>query len=161
MSIKVDYPTSEDIHCSIDDVDYTELFYYPDQKHLIRKEQFVLGQRIMARVQDSNSSGIVFGGWIFSQMDTGVAVVAQKKTGGPVATIGVDDFLFLDCVLPGELVTVYCALKDVGNTSIRFKAEAWAIDHKEGQAERKVASGLFTFVALDGQGQPRMISSQL
>ncbi len=158
MSIEADYPTSEDIHCSIDDVEYRDLFHYPDQNHTTPAGQFVLGLRTMARAQDINSSGIMFGGWIFSQMDTGVAVVAQKKTDGPVATIGVDDFLFLDRVMPGELMTVYCVLKDVGNTSIRFQAEAWAADHKTGQVERKVASGLFTFVAVDRQGQPRMIS---
>ncbi|MGH1350230.1 MAG: acyl-CoA thioesterase [Methyloligellaceae bacterium] len=157
MPDDTNYPTSGDVYCSIDDVAYKDLLYYPDMAFDANAADIKLGQRIMARVQDSNSSGIVFGGWIFSQMDTGVAVVAQQRTEGPVATLGVDDFLFLDCVRPGELVNVYCELKDLGNTSIRFKAEAWAVDHKTDEAGRKVASGLFTFVAVDRQGQPRMI----
>ncbi len=138
-------------------IDYADLFYYPETKQAETQSRLVLGQMVMTRQQDANSVGMVFGGWIFSCMDLAGAAVAQKKTNGPVATIGVDDFLFLDKVYPGEVVSIFCEFLDNGNSSVRYKLEAWAEDHKQVETRRKVASGQFTFVAIDGKGRKRMV----
>jgi acyl-CoA thioesterase YciA len=45
-----------------------------------------------------------------------------------------------------------------GRTSLRLKAEAIARE-RDGEGEKLVAEGEFTFVALDDDGKPREISS--
>ncbi len=142
---------------SAGDMDYTELFYYPEIGQQEFRSCFILGQMIMTRSGEANSAGMIFGGWIFSQMDLAGASVAQKKTNGAVATIGVDDFVFLDKVYPGEVISVYCAFLDNGNSSVRYRLEAWAEDHKSKGTRRKVAAGQFTFVAIDRNGERRMV----
>ncbi len=145
---------SEHINCSIEDVNYEDLFYYPEIEGTVKRE-VALGQKVMARLQDANTSGHVFGGWIFSQMDMAGAAVAQKKTGGLVATVGVTDFRFIDKVKAGEILSIYCECQKVGKTSLQYKCTAWGEDCKTHLERRKVASGVFSFVAIDVDGRLR------
>jgi acyl-CoA thioesterase YciA len=59
-------------------------------------------------------------------------------------------------VFVGDLVSVHCAVTRVGRTSITVLVEAWA---RRGRTceEVKVTEGRFTYVAIDGQGRPRVV----
>ncbi len=149
------YPNREDFSYSINDVDYEDLFYYPEILQAGKPTKSVLGQRVMARSCDANTNGLVFGGWIFSQMDIAGAAVAQKKTGGLVATVGVTDFTFEGKVYAGEVLSIYCEFMTSGRSSVRYNLIAYAEDCKVANSKRQIASGLFTFVALDAQGRKR------
>nr|MBA2636548.1 acyl-CoA thioesterase [Sphingomonas sp.] len=54
-------------------------------------------------------------------------------------------------------LSVYVELLKQGRTSLTLKAEAVARE-RDGEAEKVVAEGKFTFVALDADGQPRAIA---
>jgi acyl-CoA thioesterase YciA len=46
----------------------------------------------------------------------------------------------------------------VGRTSISIHLEAWVLKNRIGERV-KVTAGLFTFVAIDANGQPRLVPS--
>jgi len=46
----------------------------------------------------------------------------------------------------------------VGRTSLSVQLEAWSLRGRLGQRE-KVTQGLFTFVALDEAGRPRLVDA--
>ena len=59
----------------------------------------------------------------------------------------------------GDELSVYVDLLKQGRTSLRLKAEAIARE-RDGDGEQVVAEGEFTFVALDGNNQPREIAAE-
>jgi acyl-CoA thioesterase YciA len=58
----------------------------------------------------------------------------------------------------GDELSVYVDLLKEGRTSLRLRAEAIARE-RDGDSEKVVAEGEFTFVALDDTGKPREIAS--
>jgi acyl-CoA thioesterase YciA len=54
------------------------------------------------------------------------------------------------------VLCVYTTIVRVGRTSISIRLEAWALRNRIGRRE-KVTEGLFTFVALSDDGQPRPV----
>ena len=55
--------------------------------------------------------------------------------------------------------SVYVDLLNKGRTSLKLKAEAIARE-RDGETEKVVAEGEFTFVALDQNGKPRMFAAE-
>jgi acyl-CoA thioesterase YciA len=55
----------------------------------------------------------------------------------------------------GGEVSRYCSLVKTGGTSVAVKVETWARGRGRGRAPEKVTEGVFTFVAIGGQGRPR------
>ena len=47
-----------------------------------------LATRTVAMPADTNPSGVIFGGWVLSQMDIAGSIVASKGTNGRTATSG-------------------------------------------------------------------------
>ena len=113
--------------------------------------------RTIAMPRDTNAGGSIFGGWTLSQMDLAGGTLAAEQAGGRVATISIDAMRFLRPVSVGDEVSCYCTLGEVGETSIPVKIETWARERGSRHAE-KVTEGLFTYVALDGNGRPRKVS---
>jgi acyl-CoA thioesterase YciA len=56
----------------------------------------------------------------------------------------------------GDELSVYVELLKQGRSSLRLKAQAFA-RVRDGEDEKLVAEGEFTFVALDEAGRPREI----
>jgi len=77
--------------------------------------------RMMAMPADTNWLGDIFGGWLMSQADIAGAVLAYRRTGGNVVTIAVNNFLFIEPVYIGDIVSFYAEIERVGNTSITTK----------------------------------------
>ena len=71
-------------------------------------------------------------------------------------TVAVDGMSFHLPVQIGDLVTCYCETVRIGRTSITIKVDTWVKRRSSGD-EEKVTEGLFTFVAIDGEGNPRVI----
>ena len=59
----------------------------------------------------------------------------------------------------GDELSVYVELVKQGRTSLRLKAEAIGREG-DGNSEKVVATGEFTFVALDDKNQPREIAAE-
>ena len=67
---------------------------------------------------------------------------------------------FIKPVYVGDVLCVYAAAERVGRTSIAVRLEAWALRKRLGDRV-KVTEGIFTFVALDGEGRPTPIAGDL
>jgi acyl-CoA thioesterase YciA len=112
--------------------------------------------RTLAMPTDANPSGDIFGGWDLSQMDIAAGIAAGTRAQGRVATVAIDAMKFLRPVRIGDVLCVYTTIVRVGRTSISIRLEAWALRNRIGRRE-KVTEGLFTFVALSDDGQPRPV----
>ena len=121
--------------------------------------------RTLAMPADTNPNGDIFGGWILAQMDLAGGTYAFHLAAGRVATVAITSMQFLKPVYVGDEVSVYCTTHHVGTTSIAVNIETWVRrrdkDPTTDPAEEKVTEGLFTFVAIDGEGRPRPIPTAI
>jgi acyl-CoA thioesterase YciA len=92
-------------------------------EHLTNKHAIL---RIMARPNDVNVAGDVFGGWMMSQCDIAGSIVARQRAGGRVVTVAVKEFLFIAPVLVGDIVSIYADVKKLGRTSISIQIQVIA-----------------------------------
>jgi acyl-CoA thioesterase YciA len=120
------------------------------------KPQGDLMLRTQAMPADVNVNGDIFGGWVLSQMDTASGIVASERAQGRVATVALDAMKFIRPVQVGDVLCVYARVQRVGRSSIGIATEAWALRHLKGHRE-KVTEAVFTFVAIDENGQPRQV----
>ena len=112
--------------------------------------------RVVPGPGDINANGHIFGGWVLSQMDIAAGIVAAREAQGSVATVAIETMKFIAPILLRDLVSVYARVERVGRTSIGIRIEVIATRDR-GTREVKVTEGLFTFVALDENHQPRPV----
>jgi acyl-CoA thioesterase YciA len=113
--------------------------------------------RTVALPRDANASGDIFGGWTLSQMDLAGGTFAAAHSGKRVVTVRIEAVEFLKPVLVGDDVSVFCELKREGDTSITVEIEVWARD-RTGDAPHKVTEGVFSYVAVNEEGEPAAVS---
>lgn len=114
--------------------------------------------RVMPGPGDINANGHIFGGWVLSQMDIAAGIVASRRARGPVATIAIEAMKFITPIHLRDLISVYAHIERVGRTSMGVRIEVIA-ERDLGETQVKVTEGLFTFVALDENHQPRPVDS--
>jgi acyl-CoA thioesterase YciA len=110
--------------------------------------------RVTAMPADTNPYGGVFGGWLMGQMGLACGSFASRRTRGKAILVAADAIKFPGAMAVGDELSVYVDELNQGRTSLRLKAEAIARE-RDGEVEKVVAEGEFTFVALDEQGRPR------
>ena len=115
--------------------------------------------RVMPGPGDINANGHIFGGWVLSQMDIAAGIVASRRARGPVATIAIEAMKFITPIHLRDLISVYAHIERVGRTSMGVRIEVIA-ERDLGETQVKVTEGLFTFVALDENHQPRPVDPQ-
>ena len=115
--------------------------------------------RTVAMPRDTNASGAIFGGWTVSQMDLAGGTFVAQRVPGKFVTVSIDAMRFLRPVSVGDEVSVYCTLQEEGETSIAVKIETWVRD-RSGTNPEKVTEGVFTYVALDEGGKPRVLDAR-
>ncbi|MFL6757206.1 MAG: acyl-CoA thioesterase [Sphingomicrobium sp.] len=113
--------------------------------------------RVTAMPADTNPYGGVFGGWLMGQMGLACGSFASRHSGGKAILVAADAIKFPGAMAVGDELSVYVELLNQGRTSLKLKAEALARE-RDGDGEKLVAEGEFTFVALDENGKPRAIS---
>ena len=114
--------------------------------------------RVTAMPADTNPYGGVFGGWLMSQMALAAGSLASRHARGKCVVVAADALKFPGAPKVGDEISVYAELIKQGRTSMRIAVEAVARE-RDGEGEFPVASGEFTFVALDANNRPRAISS--
>ena len=116
--------------------------------------------RTVAMPADTNPHGDVFGGWLLSQMDVAGGTHANARTGGRVATVGIEAMSFHRPVYVGDRVSCHCRTDRIGRTSIAVHVETWVRRARTGRLPEdiKVTEGMFTYVALDDSGAKRVIA---
>jgi acyl-CoA thioesterase YciA len=112
--------------------------------------------RVTAMPADTNPYGGVFGGWLMGQMGLACGSFASRRSRGKAILVAADQVRFPGAMAVGDELSVYVELVKRGRTSLRLKAEAVARE-RDGDSEKTVATGEFTFVALDESGTPREI----
>ena len=112
--------------------------------------------RVIPGPADINANGHIFGGWVLSQMDIAAGIAASRRAKGPVATVAIEAMKFIAPIHLRDVISVYAEVERVGRTSMGVKIEVVA-NRDLGATEVKVTEGLFTFVALDANHQPRPV----
>ena len=114
--------------------------------------------RVTAMPADTNPYGGVFGGWLMGQMGLACGSFVSRRTKGKALLVAADAIKFPGAMAVGDELSVYVELLKQGRSSLKLKAEAVA-RVRDGEAEKLVAEGEFTFVALDEAGKPREIAN--
>jgi len=116
--------------------------------------------RVVPMPSDANFAGDIFGGWIMSQVDIAGSIPAIRRARGRVATVAVNSFVFRKPVFVGDLVSFYAEVVRVGRTSITVDVEVFAHRRPLGDVCVKVTEATLTYVAVDEERQPRVVSPQ-
>jgi acyl-CoA thioesterase YciA len=109
---------------------------------------------------DANHTGDIFGGWIMAQVDLAGAVPAMRIAKGRVATVAVNSFAFKQPVFVGDIVSLYADVVRIGRTSITVSVEVYAQHRATIDAGVKVTEAVLTYVAVDENRRPRVVSTQ-
>jgi len=116
-----------------------------------------LVMRVMPLPADVNGNGDVFGGWIMAQVDMAGAVLPARIAKGRIATVAVNQFIFKQPVSIGDLLSFYAKVERIGRTSITVHVQVYAERNPADLRVVKVTEANLTYVAIDGQGQPRQL----
>lgn len=131
---------------------YKAIFFMPDQT----KPKGKLALQTLAMPADTNANGDIFGGWVVSNMDMAAGIEARHRARSRVVTVAIDSLVFIKPVYVGDTVCCYADLVKIGRTSMQFKIEVWTIALLD-EFLKKVAEGIFTFVAIDDHGRPHPV----
>jgi len=112
--------------------------------------------RSIAMPADTNPSGDIFGGWLVGQMDLAGMNLAVRIAHGRVTTAAIDKMSFHRPVYVGDEVSCYTELQAVGRCSMKIRVETY-VRRREGSDTINVTEGIFTYVALDENGDPRPV----
>ena len=114
--------------------------------------------RTLAMPKDTNGIGDIFGGWLMSHADIAGAIVAYRRAGGRVVTVAVNEFVFLQPVLVGDVVSFYTDVAKVGNTSITVDVTVFCERSDEGRTDNiKVAQAKLSYVHVGRDRRPRPV----
>ena len=127
------------------------------QSHEPHGELFI---QTVAMPADTNANGDIFGGWLLSQMDIAGGIAGRNYSRGRTVTIAIESMTFRKAVKVGDVVSCYADLTKVGNTSMTYRIEAWAI-RAQSFVREKVTEGVFTYVAIGADGRPRRVPRDL
>ena len=116
--------------------------------------------RVMPMPADANHNGDIFGGWIMAQVDIAGGSTAGRVARGRVATVAVNSFVFKQPVQIGDLLSFYADVVRIGKTSITVNVEVYAERGREETQVVKVTEATLTFVAIDANGKPRIVSRE-
>ncbi|MDM1020907.1 acyl-CoA thioesterase [Acinetobacter sp. VNK23] len=126
----------------------------------LNRPEGTLSLQNIAMPADTNWSGDVFGGWIVSQMDLAGAIHVERFSKGRCATIAINQMTFLIPVKVGNVISCYTKILKVGNTSVQVQIEVWN-SHDDSREPVRITEGVFTFVAVDVNGNKRQIAEQV
>ena len=121
----------------------------PQDKELVLK--------VIPMPADSNANGDIFGGWVMAQVDLAGSVIPERIAKGRIATVAVNEFIFKQPVKIGDLLSFYAEVERIGTTSVTVRVEVYAQRMRQPELVIKVTQAQLTYVAIDDQGQPRVL----
>ena len=113
--------------------------------------------RTVPQPADMNGNGVIFGGWVLSQMDIAGGTLAARVAKGRVATVAITAMTFVQPIKVGDLVSIYGEVSKVGRTSVTIALET-IVQRRLDPTPIQVTHGTFVFVAIDEDGKPRQVS---
>jgi uncharacterized protein (TIGR00369 family) len=121
----------------------------------IRESTIIMAQ--LMNPQDANPAGNVHGGVIMRLIDNAAGCAACRHARSNVVTASIDRMDFHNPVFVGDLVTLSASLNFVGKTSMELGVRVEAENLITGK-RRHTASAYLTFVAIDANGRPLLLS---
>jgi acyl-CoA thioesterase YciA len=114
--------------------------------------------RVVPMPADLNWNGDIFGGYVMAHVDVAGGIIAMKRARGRVATIAVNSFTFKQPISVGDHLSFYCTIEKVGKTSITVHVDVIAERNPENPVTVRVTEATLTYVAIDLEGNKRVIS---
>jgi len=108
--------------------------------------------RYIVMPKHCNPHNRVFGGMIISWLDMAAAMVAERHSNIPVATISMDSIKFLTPINIGQHVLIQARLNYVGITSMEIEVNAYVEDPYK-QTKVVATTAFLTFVGIGTDGQ--------
>ncbi len=115
--------------------------------------------RVTVMPTDINPYGGAFGGWIISQMALGAASLASRHSKGRAILVAADEMRFPAGAVMGDELSVFTQMDKTGTTSMTISARAERRE-RDGDFTETVATGRFTFVAVDDTNRPRPLQPE-
>jgi acyl-CoA thioesterase YciA len=131
----------------------------PNPLHVELPTDMELVLKVIPMPADCNANGDIFGGWVMAQVDLAGSVLPVRRAQGRVATVAVNEFVFKQPVRIGDLLSFFAKITRVGRTSISIKVEVFAERMRFQGRHIKVTEASLTYVAIDDNGQPRVIDA--
>jgi len=117
--------------------------------------------KVIPMPADCNANGDIFGGWVMAQVDLAGSVLPVRAVGGRIATVAVKEFIFKQPVRVGDLLSFYARISRIGRTSISVEVECFAERAFSHGQFVKVTEATVTYVAIDENGQPTPIKTDV
>lgn len=109
---------------------------------------------------DTNGLGNLMGGRLMYWMDICAAISAQRHSGRVCVTASVDSVEFHSAIRQSEIVILESRVNRAFRTSMEIEINVHAENPREGTL-RKCNRAYFTFVAIGGDGRPRVVPEAL
>ena len=117
--------------------------------------------KVIPMPADCNANGDIFGGWVMAQVGLAGSVLPVRVVGGRIATVAVKEFIFKQPVRVGDLLSFYARISRIGRTSISVEVECFAERAFSHGQFVKVTEATVTYVAIDENGQPTPIKTDV
>ncbi|MFC5699231.1 acyl-CoA thioesterase [Pseudomonas sp. GCM10022186] len=101
----------------------------------------------------TNHHNTLFGGTALAWMDEVSFITATRFCRLPLVTVSSDRIDFKHPIPAGSIVELVGRVVKVGNTSLKVEVEVFVEDMYRATREKAI-SGLFSFVAIDGEKRP-------
>jgi len=111
--------------------------------------------RVLTMPSNANATGDIFGGWILAQVDIAGAILAAERAQGRIVTVAVNSVHFRKPVFVGDVVSFFCEILKIGNTSITVLVEVFA--ERIPGVKDKVTEAEIVYVAVDESRRPRPV----
>ncbi|WP_282875239.1 acyl-CoA thioesterase [Pseudomonas peli] len=101
----------------------------------------------------TNHHNTLFGGTALAWMDEVSFITATRFCRLPLVTVSSDRIDFKHAIPAGSIVELIGRVIKVGNTSLKVEVEVF-VESMCSDARERAISGVFSFVAIDGQKKP-------
>ena len=102
---------------------------------------------------ETNPLNNLFGGELLARMDRAASIAARRHSRRIVVTASVNHVAFNKMIPLGSVVTVEAKISRAFKTSMEVYIDVWVEDRESGICS-KANEAIYTFVAVDEQGQP-------
>ena len=102
---------------------------------------------------ETNPLNNLFGGELLARMDRAASIAARRHSRRIVVTASVNHVAFNKMIPLGSVVTVEAKISRAFKTSMEVFIDVWVEDRESGISS-KANEAIYTFVAVDEQGQP-------
>ena len=102
---------------------------------------------------ETNPLNNLFGGELLARMDRAASISAQRHSRRITVTASVNHVAFNRAIPLGSVVTVEAKVSRAFNTSMEIYIDVW-IEDRESGIKTKANEAIYTFVAVDGTGNP-------